>query len=253
LLREIGTIFHLYLVVNFPQMNFTQLQDRLRLELLHRIKRGTLSESLLARQTGFPQSHVSNFLSRKKQFSLEATDRVLASQHLTVADLLPAPQQAAAFASEGHTVWIPVVSRAAALFEPYVKPTAVRRLIPLDADLLASFTAPAARQREAWLRFVAVEIDEGDLRSMEPLMGSGSVALLDRHYNSLVPYRRDRPNLYAVRSAAQLRLRYVETFGRLLVLRPYNIAFPVDVIELEPDKPLSQVLAGRVALVLNQP
>jgi len=45
----------------FPHMNFTQMHERLRLELLRRIQRGTLSVSLLARQTGFGQAHLSNF------------------------------------------------------------------------------------------------------------------------------------------------------------------------------------------------
>ena len=70
-------------------MNFTQMHERLRLELLRRIQRGTLSISLLARQTGFGQSHISNFLRCKRQLSLEALDRVLASQHIKAWDLLP--------------------------------------------------------------------------------------------------------------------------------------------------------------------
>ena len=77
------------LVADFPQMNFTQMHERLRLELLRRIQRGTLSVSLLARQTGFGQPHLSNFLHSRRQLSLEAMDRILAAQHLTAADLLP--------------------------------------------------------------------------------------------------------------------------------------------------------------------
>jgi hypothetical protein len=77
------------LVADFPQMNFSQMHERLRLELLRRIQRGTLSVSLLARQTGFGQSHLSNFLHSRRQLSLEALDRVLVSQHITAGDLLP--------------------------------------------------------------------------------------------------------------------------------------------------------------------
>ena len=79
-------------------MNFTQMHERLRLELLRRIQRGTLSVSLLARQTGFGQSHLSNFLHNRRQLSLEAMDRILAAQHLAAADLLPATYQAGAIA-----------------------------------------------------------------------------------------------------------------------------------------------------------
>jgi hypothetical protein len=68
-------------------MNFSQLHERLRLEVLRRIDRGALSGSLLARQTGFPQSHISNFLHRKRTLSIEGADRLLAAQMLSVADL----------------------------------------------------------------------------------------------------------------------------------------------------------------------
>jgi len=70
-------------------MNFTQLQERLRLELRRRIERGTLSVSLLARQTGLGQAHLSNFLNSRRGLSLGALDRILGSQRLTTADLLP--------------------------------------------------------------------------------------------------------------------------------------------------------------------
>ena len=53
------------------------MHERLRLELLRRIQRDTLSVSLLSRQTGFGQSHLSNFLRSRRQLSLEAIDRVL--------------------------------------------------------------------------------------------------------------------------------------------------------------------------------
>ena len=69
------------------------MHERLRLELLRRVQRGTVSVSLLGRQTGFGQAHLSNFLHSRRQLSLEAMDRILAAQHLTIADLLPSAQQ----------------------------------------------------------------------------------------------------------------------------------------------------------------
>src|SRR6202034_3824452 len=78
--RENNGDFLLLPAANFPHMNRTQMHERLREELVRRIQRGTLSVSLLARQTGFGQSHLSNFLHCKRQLSLEAMDRVLASQ-----------------------------------------------------------------------------------------------------------------------------------------------------------------------------
>jgi hypothetical protein len=37
-----------------------------------------------------------------------------------------------------------------------------------------------------------------------------------------------------------------------LVLRPHNIAFPVDLIELDPGESPGDLLAGRVALIVNE-
>src|SRR3954466_10329357 len=103
------------LVADFPHMNFTQMHERLRLELLRRIQRGTLSVSLLARQTGFGQSHISNFLRSRRQLSLEALDRVLFSQHMDAYDLLPLPGRSP-YSADEQTNAVPVVSHAAALF-----------------------------------------------------------------------------------------------------------------------------------------
>jgi hypothetical protein len=68
-----------------------------------------------------------------------------------------------------------------------------------------------------------------------------------------MPYRPNRPNLYAVRYGSRLLLRYVDFVANRLVLRPYNLAHPVDLIEVEPGEPPSELLAGRVALILNEP
>ena len=60
-------------------MNFADLHELLRLELLRRINAGTLTGTRLAQQTGFQQAHISNFLNRKRALSMEGLDRVLAS------------------------------------------------------------------------------------------------------------------------------------------------------------------------------
>jgi len=87
---------------------------------------------------------------------------------------------------------------------------------------------------------------------MEPLVLPEAIALLDRHYNLLVPYRPNRPNLYAVRHGAHLTLRYVDLLASRLVLRPHNLAFPVDLIEVDPCEPSGDLIAGRIALILNE-
>jgi hypothetical protein len=241
------------LVADYPQMNFTQMHERLRLELLRRIQRGTLSVSLLARQTGFGQPHLSNFLHSRRQLSLEAMDRILAAQHLTAGDLLSAAYEPGALPADGEGCAVPVVSHAAALFEPFIRPSAVQFMLQLPAGLLQSIRTRASNPRRTWQRFVAVRIPGTDALPMDPLVFPEAIALLDRHYNSLMPYRRSHPNLYAVRHGAHLILRYADFLSNHLVLRPHNIAFPVDLIEVHPGESPTELIAGRIALILNQP
>jgi hypothetical protein len=244
-----GSVRHILPVANFPHMNFTQMHDRLRQELLRRIQRGTLSVSLLARQTGYGQPHLSNFLRSKRQLSLAAMDRILAVQHLATPDLLPAVHRVAPAPFDGESSSVPIVSHAAAIFEPVIR--AAQGMLPLPAAILSEVRPRGPTPRRAWQRFVAVRVQAADALPMEPLVLPDAIALIDRHYTSFAPYRPNRPNLYAVRQGAHLTLRYVEFLASRLVLRPHNIAFPLDVIEIEPGKPPTELLAGRVALVVN--
>jgi transcriptional regulator with XRE-family HTH domain len=241
------------LVADYPQMNFTQMHERLRLELLRRIQRGTVSVSLLARQTGYGQSHLSNFLHSRRQLSLEGLDRILAAQHMTAGDLLPANYQREALPADEEGSAVPVVSHATALFESFIRPTAVQSQLRLPVGLLHSLRPRVSHSHRAWQRFVAVRIPRADSLPMEPLVLPEAITLIDRHYNSLMPYRPNRPNLYAVRHGAHLMLRYVDFTANRLVLRPHNIAFPVDLLEVPPGDPPSELIAGRVALILNEP
>jgi transcriptional regulator with XRE-family HTH domain len=243
----------LFLVANYPQMNFTQMHERLRLELLRRIERGTLSVSLLARQTGFGQPHLSNFLHSRRQLSLEALDRILAAQHMAATDLLPGPYNARELQADEEGCAIPVVSHAAALFEPFIRPSAVQLMLYLPAGLLQAIRTRVTKPRSAWQRFVAVRVPRADALPMEPLVLPEAIALVDRHYNSLMPYRHERPNLYAVRHGAHLTLRYVDYLSNRLVLRPHNIVFPVELIEVGPGESPTELIAGRIALILNEP
>jgi hypothetical protein len=240
------------LAANFPQMNFTQMHERLRLEILRRIHRGTLSVSLLGRQTGFGQAHLSNFLHSRRQLSLEAMDRVLTAQRLTVADLLPAVHQADFWPEGENSDAVPVVSHAVALFEPVIRPSAIQSMLHLPAAALQSVRARASSARHAWQRFVAIRVPPADSPPMEPLVLPEAIALIDRHYNSLFAYRPKRPNVYAVRIDSHLVLRYADFLSGRLVLRPHNIAFPVDLVEVGPGELPNDLIVGRIALILNE-
>jgi hypothetical protein len=240
------------LVADFPQMNFTQMHERLRLELLRRINRGTLSVSLLARQTGFGQSHVSNFLHSRRQLSLEAIDLVLAAQRLTAADLMPAPPQRGQVDLDEDSTDVPVVSHHAALDEPYIRLGAVQEMLRLPSGTLQRIRTRVSPARRKWERFVAVRVPAADAMAMEPLVLPEAIALIDRHYTVIAASPSSRPYLYAVRDGDHLTLRYVDFKAGRLVLRPHAIGFPVELIEVIPGESPSELIVGRVALVVNE-
>lgn len=232
-------------------MNFTQLHERLRLEIQRRIQRGTASVSLLARQTGYGQSHLSNFLNSKRQLSLQALDRVLASQHLSAADLLPS-SAAASSRPRADAALVPLVSYSTAMYEPFIRPTSSQRMLHVPATILHSARARSSPARHAWQRFVLISADAADTAAMAPLLAPDALVLLDRHYSSLHTYRLDRPTLYAVRHDARLKLRYAEFQMDRVVLRPHNRSSPVDLIHLGPQETPHDLIIGRVVLILNE-
>ena len=73
--------------------------------------------------------------------------------------------------------------------------------------------------------------------------------LIDRHYNTLTPYRKNERNMYAVRRHETCTVKYVEHVGNTLVLRPHNDAYPVDVIQIEEGKSYADYIVGRVCHV----
>ena len=230
-------------------MNFNQMHERLRLEVLRRIQRGTLSVSLLGRQTGYGQSHISNFLHGRRQLSLDAMDRVLVAQHLTIADLLP-EQSFLENPTVRELVSVPIVSAAAAMYEPHVR--ASGRVLQVQGAMLQQTRARAAAHSRTWERFVGVAVPEQDAEPMYPLLQRVSVVLLDRHYNSLAQYRPDRPNLYAIRNAGKLTIRYAELHFNCLVLRPHARGSPLHMVELAENESPGDLIVGRVVLIVNE-
>jgi hypothetical protein len=125
-------------------------------------------------------------------------------------------------------------------------------MLELPEGMLESVRTRTSNARRAWERFVAVRITGADALAMEPTVLPEAIVLVDRHYNSLMPYRRNRPNLYAVRSGTRLTLRYADYLSNHLVLRPHSIAFPVELIEVAPGESPNDLIVGRVALILNE-
>lgn len=231
-------------------MNITQMHERLRIEMLRRIQRGSLSISLLSRQTGLGVSHVSNFLHARRRLSMEGIDRVLAAQHMAAEDLLELG--VGPFSEKREINSVPVVSHASALFEPVIRPSAIQMMLHLPPGVLHSPKPRTVPARRYWQRFVAIRVAHADALPMEPLLLPDALAVIDRHYNSLIPYRPVRPNLYAIRDGARLTLRYADYLAMRLVLRPLSPSAPIDLIEIGPNTSPGELIAGRVVLIIKE-
>lgn len=238
-------------------MNFQDLHELVRLELQRRIERGTLTGSRLAHQAGFQQAHISNFLNRKRALSLEGLDRVLAAQNLRIEEILPLELTAAGgnppLAQELDPVEsVPIVSPSSAMEDVSIAPTATIEAIPISTSRLYENRARPATRRTHWQRFLAVRTDAQQATAMAPLLPPGSIAVLDRHYNSLAPYRANQASIYAVRFGPMLLLRHVDFDERHLILKPYVRDFPVQLLPLVPNESPGDHIVGRVCMVVAE-
>jgi hypothetical protein len=238
-------------------MNFQDLHELLRLEVLRRIESGDLTGTRLAQQTGFQQAHISNFLNRKRALSLEGLDRVLAAQALTVDKILAVDIAAAGDAAGGERsggeeiAMVPIVSPSAAAEEGEIKAAGVIESLPVATARLLENRGRPSRRHASWQRFVALRLDAQQAAAMEPLLASGTIAVVDRHYNSLAPYRAHQPTLYAVRYSAGLLLRYLEFDDGRLILRPLAVDCAVQLVAIGPNEMPSDYIVGRVCLLIH--
>lgn len=239
--------------MNNNHMKFRTLQERLRQLLLASIDAGDLTGLEVARLAGFQQAHISNFLNRKRALSLDAMDRVLAAVGMSVLDLLdPAEISKRATIlppSEDEFENVLLVEGSVAAGEAMITSQAVRDILKFKKAFLRRLRPDPASPRADWRRFVLVKADATDGMSMYPRLLPGALLLIDRHYNSLRPYRRNEQNMYAVRHSGGCTVKYVEVAGTNLVLRPHNQAYPVAVVPIEQGKSFADYIVGRVCHV----
>jgi hypothetical protein len=233
-------------------MNFQDLHGLLRRELLRRIELGSLTGTSLARQAGYRQAHISNFLNRKRALSLEGLDRVLAAQGLTVEQILPLEFGASAPPAVDPIEAVPVVSPSTAMDDAVVRAASVVETIHVSASRLQDNRSRPSPKFAHWQRFLAIRADAQQAAAMEPMISAGAVVVLDRHYNSLAPYRAHQRTVYAVRCGAGLVLRYVEFDDGRLILRPLSAAFPVQLLALGSHETPADYIVGRVCLVVSE-
>jgi SOS-response transcriptional repressor LexA len=234
-------------------MKFRALQDNLREILWQRIEERQLTGLRLAKETGFKQAHISNFLNRKRGLSLEGMDKVLNVQHLSVLDLLD-PGEVNKRASilppsEDEFENVLTVDGRTAANEPLIFNEKVTDILKFKKSFLRKLRAEVEGDRDNWERFVIVRVDGNEGMSMYPRLLPGATLLVDRHYNSLKPYRKGESNMYAVRKNDECTIKYVELAGNYLVLRPHNHAYPVEVMPMANEKTSADYIVGRVCYV----
>lgn len=237
-------------------MKFKGLQNNLRKTLTQRIASHELTGLKLARQTGFRQAHISNFLNAKRALSLEGMDKVLNVQRLSILDLLD-PDEINKRASigppqDGRFENVLLVSSCDAAAEPLITSDMVVDILKFKRNFLKRLAVNMASKRERWRRFVLLKVSEAEARSMYPRVMGGSTVLIDRHYNSLEPYRRGENNMYAINRNGRCSLRYVEQTSECLLLRPHNPIFPIDLLEIERGKSACDYIVGRICQVGNE-
>jgi phage repressor protein C with HTH and peptisase S24 domain len=178
-------------------------------------------------------------------------DRVLAAQNLSVLDLLDAEEinQRASIplSEEPEFQNVPLVHTCVAAAAPQIARRTVREVLKFRTSFLHTLHSACDDVREHWERFVALHVDAGEGMSMFPRLLPGATVLIDRHYNSLQPYRRGESNMFVVRSPRQCTIRYIESVADNFLLRPHNPAYPVEMLALSKGHYVSDAIVGRIA------
>jgi hypothetical protein len=189
----------------------------------------------------------------KRGLSLEGMDKVLNVQHLSVLDLIdPAEVNKRASIlppSEDEFDNVVVADSHIAASEALIMSMHVKEILKFKKSFLKRLKEEVEGDRSDWERFVIIKVDTREGMSMYPRTMPGATLLLDRHYNSLTPYRKGESNMYAVRKDEACTIKYVETADSHLILRPHNPAYPIEVITLEDGQKPADHIVGRVCYV----
>jgi hypothetical protein len=225
--------------------DFRSLQERLRQRLLAEISAGELTGLQLARQTGFQQAHISNFLNRKRGLSLEAMDEILKARGLSVTELAATGEDGLSSATIIHAAdagftFIPLLEAEKCLASD-VPLSGARDTLQVMTSRLQKLPVRMHIPRPHWQRFVAVRVRATDAHAMAPRLPRGSLVVIDRHSNEVADGA-----IYLARAGNKVVLRHIENIAGTLVLRPANIAHPLQQLESP------SAVVGRACLLLSE-
>jgi hypothetical protein len=145
---------------------------------------------------------------------------------------------------------IPLISQFVAMHETQIRKSSILELIQLPVGYLDHLRARRTPGRRSWERFVAVRASYVQAEGMAPVIAPHAILVIDRHYNSLTPYRPPTPNIYAVQRGAAMTFRYVSFQSNCLVLRPHSIQHAIDLVELGAEESPGSYIIGRICVSL---
>jgi len=221
------------------------LQDRLRIYIRARMGRGELTGSALARRASLPQGHLSNFLNSRRGLSLESMDRLMSALQVGVLELVGS-ELAPGHAGESVEAIAMVSAEHAALAR--FASHQVLETRNFSKSYLRRLKPRAAVDRSDWLRFVLIRLDGRSSSGFFPRSTTATL-LVDRYYNSLEPYRRSRPNLYAVSFAGRCVAAHIAVCDNCLLLWPREPRQPLEIVPIEPGRSYCDYIVGRVCYV----
>ncbi len=139
---------------------------------------------------------------------------------------------------------------AAAIHDAIPPSSATLDLVQLPLGILEQMRSRRATSRRGWSRFIAVRLTRQQVAGMQPLLPPETIAVIDRHYNSPVPYQPPQPSIFAVRVGNALHFRITEFENNRLILRPAELNYPVQLLALGPHEMPSDLIIGRVCLTI---
>lgn len=225
-------------------MNFSQLHEQLRVEVLRRIERKVITASALAQLSGLRQPHISNFLRNRRRLSYSALDRVLDALGLSAADLLLAPATPILPTPGG----VPMVAQQSAMNDDVIRAPSIQAIIPFA--ILDALPLPRAERntpRHPRQRFVAVSLTAQQSAPMAPYLSAPAIVILDRHANT----PSSAASIYAVRLAAGLHFCYVSYDRGALLLSHHVPETPSILLPVPPSAAPSELVVGRVCCILR--
>lgn len=225
------------------------LQDQLRAHIRARIGRGELTGTILARNAGLPQGHLSNFLNARRGLSLESMDRLFAALGISILDVAtiasaPAPAEPR---RKNAVVPVAMVSAQDAELARFAA-SQILETRSFRTAFLRKLKARVEDNRRHWLRFILIKLDLRSSREILPCAISATL-LIDRHYNSLQPYRRLQPNLYLARVGGRCVVGYVSVCGNCLVLQRHTPRQEIEIVRIERGRTYSDYIIGRICHV----